>query len=298
MRKEKRLQPPIRVDLAATPRRPRNDSDNPSRGAGRNACAACLHPEGGREGREGREGGREGGQGEGGRERNNPPRRSSLVLSPRGTFLPPTPPSRWHVAAVHIDSDYPSQFEKADGAGCWPEAERQTPTFGSGEERGGREKRPARVGPRLTGGSRVRSESLSESIGQGPLGWAARWAEMRGDTCCSSRSESITQATPRRPRNDSEAEEERRRRRGSQTAVSSSSTARTRRRQGGGEETGLRLRRRRSYSAAYALHRWQQHNRLPAAVSLAAQAAHRRRNLLIFAALAWPCLVLPRALFS
>ena len=32
MRGGYRLQPPIRVDLAATPRRPRNDSDNPSCG--------------------------------------------------------------------------------------------------------------------------------------------------------------------------------------------------------------------------------------------------------------------------
>ena len=72
---------------------------------------------------------------------------------------------------------------------------------------------------------------------------------------------------------------------------------------GGWEETRRRRRRSRSYSAAYALvrwrveyrdqtmipqslHRWQQHNRLAAAVSLAAPATHRRRNLLIFAALA------------
>ena len=93
-------------------------------------------------------------------------------------------------------------------------------------------------------------------------------------------------------------------------AVSSSRTARRAVRPGGpahagagggmgGDEAATAA----QYSAAYALvrwrveyrdqtmipqslHRWQQHNRLPAAVSLAAPATHRRRNLLIFAALA------------
>ena len=43
MRGGYRLQPPIRVDLAATPRRPRNDSDNPSRGSAR-LSTARLRP--------------------------------------------------------------------------------------------------------------------------------------------------------------------------------------------------------------------------------------------------------------
>ena len=84
---------------------------------------------------------------------------------------------------------------------------------------------------------------------------------------------------------------------------------------GGGERTGRQRRGRRSYRAAYAyvrwtrhsllqyqtkippsLHCWQQHNRLPEAVSLAAQAAHSRRNLLILAALALAVLCPPQGL--
>ena len=104
-----------------------------AQGSRRNACAVCMHPEGGREG--GGEGGREERGREGGRETLHHADPSSSYR-PVGPFCPlrpqAPPPSRWHVAAVHIDSDYPSQFEKADAG---PKRRGRPRTFGSGEGR-------------------------------------------------------------------------------------------------------------------------------------------------------------------
>ena len=112
---------------------------------------------------------------------------SPLLLPPLRTFLPP---SRRHVAAVHTDSDYPSQFEKTEvgpqfeniTGGARTHSDTPRPKSSAPIRLGPihakrRKKKLLRVQTR-----RPRSESLSESSGQGPLGWGARGAEMRGDT--------------------------------------------------------------------------------------------------------------------
>ena len=130
-----------------------------------------------------------------------PPPSSPLLPLPHRIYLSPATPSRGPGACLyfHNHSIYPSQFSKPDAG---PKRRGRPPPSWERGKRGD----PLQWGPRLAAGSRVRSESLSESSGQAPRGWGARGAEMRGYRLRRPQPPFRVDlaATPRRPRNDSD----------------------------------------------------------------------------------------------